>query len=461
LAPAPLGDADQDVRVLGVTEAGTALLDAKEAELVHLRRKIDAYADDSKVTDQGARKNAPAIAPIEEIRLASEVDLVGPRLMAARIEAHVRRWFEISCRGGARSMEDSGVSRGQMHRQLARLGLSGPQEFLATEQIVFFVRMTLDQLRAVAGAVDCIQEFDLAPPDVRDWLLFNEQSTKEIRSFVLKPPPRGAPSLVLLDTGIATRHPMLSMAILAAGSVVPNDASAEDTHGHGTQMAGVALLGDDVGLSVESGTATAPHWLNSVRLLTAPEKGSAAEENRAYWPQLTKDAVALAEDQDPLQSRPRAFALATSYGIDIVAPTYWSHAIDRLAFNEGKGRLICVAIGNADISDVGLIEGYPTLNLQQKVQEPAQSANALTVGAFTSKTRVPPEKVYAAAKPVAPAGGISPHTSAGIVGGVHGPDILMEGGNIAFDGKLPDFFVAGLAWLGPQVGHARTKRNLA
>ena len=360
------------------------------------------------MTDKGARKNAPAIAPIEEIRLASEADLVGPRLVAASIEASARRWFEIACRGGARSAEDSGASRDQMHRQLAKLGLPVPQDFVATEQIVFFVRMTLDQLRAVAGAVDCIHEFDLAPPDVRDWLLFNEQPTKDIRAFALKPPPRGAPSVVLLDTGIATGHPMLSKAILAAGSVVPNDASAEDTHGHGTQMAGVALLGDCVGLSVEAGMAAAPYWLNSVRLLTAPAKGSAAEENRSYWPQLTKDAVAKGEDQDPLKSRPRAFALATSYGIDIIEPTYWSHAVDRLAFNDGKGRLICVAIGNADVGDVRVIEGYPTLNLEQKVQEPAQSANALTVGAFTSKTTVPPEKLYAEAKPVAPPGGISP-----------------------------------------------------
>ncbi len=447
LAPAPLGDAARDVHVLGVTEAGTALLDAKDAELVHLRRKIEAYADDSKVTDKGARKNAPAIAPIEEIRLAAEADLVGPRLVASSLGPNARRWFEVACRGGARFPGDSDVSRGQMHRQLGKLNLPVPQEFVATEQIVFFVRLTLDQLRVVVGAVDCIQEFDLAPPDVRDWLLYNDQPAKDIRAFALKAPPGDAPSVVLLDTGIASGHPMLSKAILAAGSVVPGDTSAEDMHGHGTQMAGVALLGDGVGLAVESGGATAPHWLNSVRLLRAPAKGSAAEENRGYWPQLTMDAVAKAEQQDPMKSRPRVFAIATSYGIDIIEPTYWSHAVDRLAFNEGKGRLICVAIGNADVTDVRLIEGYPTLNLEQKVQEPAQSANALTVGAFTSKTAVPPEKLYEEAKPVAPAGGISPHTSAGIVAGLHGPDLLLEGGNIAFDGKLPDSFVETLTTL--------------
>ncbi len=448
LAPGSLGDVASDVRVLGLTEGGLALLDAKGAELLNLRHKIDAFADDSQVTGKGARRNAPAIAPIEEIRLATEADLVGPRLrLAHTIEPNVLRWFEVACRGGVRLAAETDASRRQMHRQLALLGCPAPQEFVATEQIVFFVRITLEQLRALGATVDCIQDFDLAPPDIRDWLLFNDPPTKAIQSFTLQPPPREAPSVVLLDTGIATAHPLLSKAILGAHSIVPNNSSSEDTHGHGTRMAGGAWDGDDVGLAVESGTATASHWIQSVRLLVAPEMGSASAEHRSYWPALTVAAVAAAETQDPVKARPRVFGIAASYGIDIVEPTYWSHAVDRLAFDDGKGRLLCIAIGNADVGDVGLIEGYPSLNLQQKVQEPAQSSNALTVGAFTAKTKMPPEKVYAAAKPVAPSGGISPHTSAGIVAGLHGPDVLMEGGNVAFDGKLQDTGVETLTTL--------------
>jgi hypothetical protein len=154
-----------------------------------------------------------------------------------------------------------------------------------------------------------------------------------------------------------------------------------------------------------------------------------------------------AEEQDSLKSRARVFALATSYGLDIVEPTFWSHALDRLAHNNGNGRLICVAIGNADVTDVRLIDGYPSLNLQQRVHEPAQAANALAVGAFTMKTRMPPETTYAYAKAVAPAGGISPHTSAGLVGEGFAPHVLLEGGNVGFDGKLPDSFVETLTTL--------------
>lgn len=447
LAPESLGDANNDVRVVGLTETGSAIIDSPDTSMGALRQKIEAFADDAKVTKKGARKSAPAIAPIEAIRIATEADLMGPRFLAAKLAATDVRWFEIACRGGVRSPSDTDTSRRQIHRQLKSIGHSVPQEFVATEQIVFFVRLTLEQVRRILTTVDCTYEFDLAPPDVRDWRLFNEQPVRSLQDFVLSPPAKDAPSVVLLDTGIATAHPMLAKAILHASCVVPNESSAEDTHGHGTQMAGVVLYADGVGAAVDAGAATAAHWVHAVRLLVAPQKGSAADENRDYWPQLTTAAVERAEQQDATTDRPRVFSLATSYGIDIVEPTYWSHAIDRLAFNDNKGRLICVAIGNADTTDVALINGYPTMNLEQKVQEPAQAANALTVGASTSKTQIPPETIYAETKPVAPHGGISPHTSAGKVRAGFGPDVLFEGGNVGYDGQLPDAFIETLTTL--------------
>jgi hypothetical protein len=50
---------------------------------------------------------------------------------------------------------------------------------------------------------------------------------------------------------------------------------------------------------------------------------------------------------------------------------------------------------------------------------------------------------------VAPSGGISPHTRAGFVGaeGPVKPDVVLEGGNVAFDGSLPDSSVETLVSL--------------
>lgn len=93
LVPSALGDTKADVRVIGVAENGVVLLDAKCADLPHLRRKIEEYGDDSKITKKGARKNDPAIAPISEVRLSAEEDVVGPRFLAAHLSSDSVRWF--------------------------------------------------------------------------------------------------------------------------------------------------------------------------------------------------------------------------------------------------------------------------------------------------------------------------------------------------------------------------------
>lgn len=128
-------------------------------------------------------------------------------------------------------------------------------------------------------------------------------------------------------------------------------------------------------------------------------------------------------------------------------PTFWSHALDRLAHNDGQGRVFCVSAGNADVSDLNLLAGYPQLSLQQAVHDPAQAANVLTVGAFTAKTRLPPEAVYASKRALAPDGGVSPYTSAGDYAALGRPDVALEGGNLAFDGQIPGAGVETLSAL--------------
>lgn len=67
LEASPLSDKRGDVRLIGETEAGDVLLDAPSAELPHLRKKVEHYADDSQISEKGMRKNAPAIAQKEVV----------------------------------------------------------------------------------------------------------------------------------------------------------------------------------------------------------------------------------------------------------------------------------------------------------------------------------------------------------------------------------------------------------
>ncbi len=465
-----LDDVQEDARLIGVGETGTLLLDVASAQLEYLRDKLDAFADDSrikpKVNDDGTttvrRDKERAIAPIETISLATLDDVRAPRLRETPLVADRAYWFELACRGGAyRPLLETEMSRTQILRQLHRLdALQKVEEFVGPEQVYFFVRLTLNQLDALRSATDCIYEIELAPPPIRDLHLLEDISSKDVKAFDLIAPPENAPSVVILDTGIATQHPLLKKAILSATTAGEFITSPEDTHGHGTKMAGIALY-RDLGTALEHGTMTATHWLQSSRLFVRPKEGTAHDNNYEAWPVLTLGAVRAAEDAD-LAQRDRVFALAITRSmqeplelqdsiLDEPTPTLWSHALDQIAFNDGRGRLIVVSAGNARPEQwLTLAEQYPQLQLSEKIHQPAQASNVLTIGAFTSRVELPGGQDYAEYRVVAPRpGGISPFTSAGLPGKEWPikPDIVLEGGNLAIAGALPDESIPTLCGL--------------
>lgn len=455
-----LDDPRSAVQLIGTDPiTGTVLLDAPSPQLDHLRAKLNAYADDARVKTrevQGAtvqqRASERCVAPIQEIALAGLHDRAGVRLRSAAPGPERRCWFEVSCRGGRHgSQDDNDHSRSQMQRQCQALRIELSQhEFLGPEQLYLFLRANVAELEQLLQATDCVYEVDLAPPDIRDWRLLDDQPATELKGFALHPPPANAPSVVLLDTGVATTHPMLAQALHAPCSVVPGVESAEDSHGHGTKMAGIALFGD-VGAAVEAGEAAAPHWIHSVRLLMHPNAGTATEENRALWPSLTEEAVLKAEASDS-DTRKRVFALAVSRTMDVFVPTLWGHALDQLAYGRGQGRLLLVAAGNADEDQwLKLAQNHPAHQLSEKIHDPAYASNVLTIGAFTERTRLPPESAYQEARPVAPRpGGISPYTTTGPQGSAWPikPDVVFEGGNLAISpGPLLDERVETLVGL--------------
>jgi hypothetical protein len=455
---------DGDVRVVGVDPAtGVLLLDAPDATLPKLRAKVGEFGEvKTRSVADGTTKDIVsherALAPVEEIALAAPVDWEGPHLRLARTKDDLAleqpMWFEIACRGGYRNPpEETASSRAQLQRQLSHLGHTVAQDFVAPEDVTFFVRLSLAQLRILVAKVDCVFGYDLVPNDILTWLLLTDPPKHELQSFKLTAPPVDAPAVVVLDSGVASEHPLLEPALLHASSILPGIDSPADTYGHGTKMAGAALYAGDLATAIARGSHQAAHWIQSVRLLVRPREGTASEENRSYWPKYTSDAIIEAEKVDAI-TRQRAFVLAVTYPIDPLTPTTYSQAVDQLAFHDGKGRLLFVSAGNVAPTDLyEAASTYPDGLVLRKIQEPAHGTNVVTVGAYTEKTRLPPDPAFAEAKSVAPSGGLSPHTTTGKVDPPWAikPEIVLEGGNVALGSSLADPSVESLVTL--TTGH--------
>jgi hypothetical protein len=94
-------------------------------------------------------------------------------------------------------------------------------------------------------------------------------------------------------------------------------------------------------------------------------------------------------------------------------PSARSSAIDALAFDAetDRTRLFIVSAGNVEGQEK--YSRYPASNAEVSIKDPAQSWNALTVGAYTVLEKIE-EKRSGAYHPVARAGELSPYSATSV-----------------------------------------------
>jgi hypothetical protein len=253
--------------------------------------------------------------------------------------------------------------------------------------------------------------------------------------------PEGAPYICVLDTGVNRGHPLLegSLAEEDLHAVDPNSTPADES-GHGTELAGVALFGDLVPVLVAQGPVALTARLESVKLLR-----EAGDNEAEPYGALTSEAVARVELAAP--ERPRLFSLAVTATDtrDRGRPSSWSGALDALAFDSAmdgtRPRLIIVSSGNCQDPNAWLT--HPAHLSTESIHDPAQSWNALTVGASTHKIHIT-ETDAGDYQPIAALGSLSPFSSSSVSwvrrGAPWKPDVLFEGGNAGQDGNFASNF---------------------
>ena len=407
-----------------------------DGKLETFENLIHAYLDESKDTKSGP-KNRRLLNAISEIRAATLNALWtdDPAVLPATDEETL--WWEV----WLPVRRDRAATTGRFKQLAEGLGFQlAPGELQFPERTVLLAFgsaaqmkqsvLTLNSIAELRRAKETAEFFDALPPEEQPaWL-------DDLRARLTVPgQDTDVPHVCLFDTGVNHGHPLI-----AAGLATPDLHTVEpgwgtnDGDGHGTEMAGLALVGNLTEALASQEPLDVAHRLESVKLLPADGANGNDARHHGY---LTTEAVARPEITAPQRRRLFSMAVTARDNRDRGRPSAWSAAIDRLAADsEGQGempRLFVVAAGN--VKDPNAWSEYPASNTTDGIHDPGQSWNALTVGAATQLVQIT-EPDAGGYQPIAPAGGLSPFSTTSATWQANWPlkpDIVLEGGNAAKD----------------------------
>ena len=436
LAREPSGIELLNVRYQDDTTYATVFV--PDGKLLHFEHLIEQYLAENRDRAGRLRDNSKLINTIKQIRAASLWALWtdDPSVFPGHDDEIF--WWEVWLPVRKDRLGTLDTFRRLAQAQEIRVSQSSlefPERTVvlvyASKQKMQQSMMTLNSIAELRRAKETADFFDsLLPEEQPEWLgelLERSQFPGEHETV---------PHICLLDTGVNNRHPLLSPVLADADLQTVEPAwGVNDKDGHGTSMAGLALLGDLTTALSSSDSITVGHRLESVKILNKDGSNHGDAQHHGY---LTTEAVARTEVTDPNRLRIYGMAVAARDNRDRGRPSAWSATVDRLAVDaegeNGTPRLILLSGGNID--DPSAWAEYPISNRTDGIHDPGQSWNALTIGAYTDLTNIT-ESDAEQYEPIAAAGGLSPFSTTSCTWQNHWPlkpDVVFEGGNTANDG---------------------------
>jgi hypothetical protein len=400
-----------------------------DGKLIHFIKLVSQYLEQDTIS--GKPRNKALVESISDIHKA-----VLEALWTDTIESfplgNEEIWWEIWLRVG----DNREAYLDFFRHHASRMGINvGNQEIRFLDRTVVVAEGNKAQMSRSINLLNCIAELrraketaefftGLTPTEQYDWI--NEALNR------LNHPPNDSPAICILDTGINNQHPLLALALPDADMHTYDPTwHVTDHEGHGTQMAGIALYGDLTDLLISTDTIQLGHRLESVKILPPP--GANPNPPQLYGA-VTAEAIARAEIVAPNRKRVVCMAVSSKDDRDRGKPSSWSARLDALASgaDDNQNRLIIVAAGNTSFNSR---RDYPNSNMTDGIHDPGQSWNALTVGAFTEKITIDPQR-YPGWSCLAPFGDLAPGSCTSIIWSKPWPtkpDIVMEGGNMAIN----------------------------
>lgn len=292
--------------------------------------------------------------------------------------------------------------------------------------------VTREQLERILSFRD-VRQVDLPP---RYDFTLNVAGLHVDRLPAVAAPPEKAPTVAVLDTGLATNHSLLAPAVGDAQSFVPGR-GPDDEEGHGTQVAGHVVFGDLEAI------LEAVHVHLEVRVLSG--RILVRSESELDDTPLVANRIRQAVEYFVRHYNCRIFNLSIG---DLRKPYVGGHVrdlaavLDELAFEYGV--LFIVSAGNFyGTEDVPKhwLRDYPEylLNEAARIIDPAPAVNVLTVGSIARRDwphmsrRYPNDPGY---QPIARTNWPSPFTRTGPgPGGAIKPELVEYGGNWSYEGR--------------------------
>lgn len=238
--------------------------------------------------------------------------------------------------------------------------------------------------------------------------------------------------IAILDSGVTNHHPLIEgfLSDDRCHSVTING-NIRDLKNHGTGLASLVLYGDLTDAIYQQEPVEVYSDLSSVKMIPGSDEPQNELEMYAV---VTEDAIVTGRDD---AAEILCSAVTSGYRADDGIPSSTSAAIDLALYNDGAcDSLMFISAGN--IEDTSGVD-YPDYLQTNPIDDPAQTWNAITVGAYTKKVAIA-DPLFRNSRVIAPYEGVSPFSSTSTQWGksIIKPEILMEGGNGILNGSRID-----------------------
>lgn len=389
-----------------------------------LEKKVDDYAN--KDTKNGNPRNEKIIVPINDIVAtdirtlyisATEFDLI-----PEKGSFYYELWLS----------HNKDNSKETIKTILLQLGIEQKTEPLIFDGVdVWLIKASKQQLFLLPlslGYIESIRPYQ-EPTILTNTNIENREWSELIKSEVTYCDDAENVIVGILDSGVNNEHELLKPSLPNERMDVAIGAQETiDKTDHGTGMAGLVLLGDLTNIAYQRNiTVDVHHALASIKIY---ENGH--ETPNEFYGAVIEEAIDKASE---MKATIQCMAITDENSYNGIA-TSSSAALDESIYNQGQcDRLVLVSAGNIESNNVDH-ENYIESCKANTVKSPAQAWNALTVGAYTEKAFINNPDY----RSLASLGGISPYSCSSFPWNEkrNKPEIVMEGGNVAYHSLLKE-----------------------